>query len=99
LPATGRKTASSFRPSRSASLLSKQRRQRQEIFDVEDNVAAKRNKLIDALQKRKNGVASLFTPARHMPKNNEATPISAPLSRSRRHSLGGGFVHANRQDH
>jgi hypothetical protein len=30
----------------------KQRRQRQQIFDIEDEIAAKRDALIDGLQKR-----------------------------------------------
>jgi len=42
----------------------KQRRQRQQIFEVEDQIAEKRDKLIDGLQKRmsqKSKVTSLFT--------------------------------------
>ena len=42
----------------------KQRRQRQEIFDIEDQIAEKRDKLIDGLQKRmsqKTATTPLFT--------------------------------------
>ncbi len=42
----------------------KQRRQRQQIFDIEDQIAEKRDKLIDGLQKRmsqKTATTPLFT--------------------------------------
>jgi predicted nucleic acid-binding Zn-ribbon protein len=42
----------------------KQRKQRQQIFEVEDQIAEKRDKLIDGLQKRmsqKTKITSLFT--------------------------------------
>ncbi len=47
----------------------KQRRQRQEIFDVEDEIIEKRDELIDALEKRlkqKTEVKELFTVRWHV---------------------------------